>query len=80
MSGGLIPDLVGDRIGAISEASGGLGQGQRGALGVGEVRRLTPRGAASADAASPTFGKRATCSGVLPRISAATSQKSPNSG
>jgi hypothetical protein len=38
------------------------------------------RGAASADPARPTFGSRETCSGLMPRTLAATSQKSPNSG
>jgi hypothetical protein len=39
-----------------------------------------PDGVGSADAARPTFGRRDICSGVVPRISAATSQKLPNSG
>src|SRR5271166_177987 len=39
----LVPDLVWYRVRPVAEASGGLGQGQGGALSVGEVGRLPPR-------------------------------------
>jgi len=42
MAGGLVPDLVRHRICAVAEPGGGLGQRQRGPLGVGKVRRLPP--------------------------------------
>ena len=43
MARGLVPDLVRYRVGTVGETGGGLGQRQRGALGVAEIRRLAPR-------------------------------------
>jgi O-acetylserine/cysteine efflux transporter len=40
--GRLVPDLVGHRVRPVAEPGHGLGQRQRGPLGVGEVRRLPP--------------------------------------
>jgi drug/metabolite transporter (DMT)-like permease len=40
--GGLVPDVVGHRVRPVAEPGHRLGQGQRGPLGVGEVRRLPP--------------------------------------
>ena len=40
--GGLVPDLVGYRVGPVGQPGDGLGERQRGAFGVGEVRRLPP--------------------------------------
>jgi ketosteroid isomerase-like protein len=40
---GLIPDLVSHRVGSVGDPGGGLGERQRGALGVAEIRRLAPR-------------------------------------
>ena len=42
MPGCLFPDLVGDRVGAISQTRGGLGERERGAFGLGEVRGFSP--------------------------------------
>jgi hypothetical protein len=42
VAGGLGPDLVGDRVGAIGEPGDSLGQGQRSSLGVAVVGRLPP--------------------------------------
>jgi len=42
VAGGLFPDLVGDRYGAVADAGGSLGERQCGALGVVEVRGLSP--------------------------------------
>src|SRR5579863_3519077 len=42
--GGLVPDLVRYRVGAVGQAGGGLGEGEGGALGVGEVGGLAPGG------------------------------------
>ena len=39
---GLVPDRVRHRVLAVGEACDRLGQGQRGALGVGEIGRLAP--------------------------------------
>jgi hypothetical protein len=44
VSGGLGPDLVGDRAGPVGEPGRGLGERQRGALGVVEERVLVPGG------------------------------------
>jgi O-acetylserine/cysteine efflux transporter len=41
--GRLVPDLVGHRVGPVAEPGHGLGKGERGPLGVGEVRRVPPR-------------------------------------
>jgi hypothetical protein len=43
MTRSLLPDLVGHRVGAVREPGRGLGQHQRGALSIGEVRRFAPR-------------------------------------
>jgi drug/metabolite transporter (DMT)-like permease len=40
--GGLVPYLVGHRVTAVAEPGHRFGQGQRGPLGAGEVRRLPP--------------------------------------
>jgi len=40
---GLIPHVVGHRVGTVGETGGGLRERQRGALGVAEIRRLAPR-------------------------------------
>ena len=40
--GGLVPDAVGHRVRPVAEPGHRLGQGQRGPLGVGKVRRLPP--------------------------------------
>ena len=55
--GGLVPDRVGHGVGAVGEAGRRLGQRQRGALGVGEVRRLPPRddGAHSRSSSRPPW-------------------------
>src|SRR5215467_13592069 len=50
--GRLVPDLVGHRVGPVAEPGHGLGQGQRGPLGVGEVRCLPP----SRDGEQPLVG------------------------
>src|SRR5580658_9585356 len=42
--GGLVPDFVRYRVGAVGQPGDGLGQGQRRALGVGEIRRVPPGG------------------------------------
>src|SRR5215213_1884435 len=42
MAGGLVPDLVRYRVRPIAEPGRGLGERQRGALGVGEVGCLSP--------------------------------------
>jgi|GEM_PF-4819092 len=42
VTGGLVPDVVGDGIGPVGEPSDGLGQRQGGPVCVGEVRRLAP--------------------------------------
>jgi hypothetical protein len=39
---GLVPDLVRHGIGAIAEPGDGLGQRERGAFAVGEIRRVAP--------------------------------------
>ena len=43
MPRGLLPDAVRDWVGAVGQPGGRLGQVQRGALGVAEVRRVAPR-------------------------------------
>ena len=44
MPRGLCPDLVGDRAGPVGEPGGGLGECERGPLGVVEARVLVPGG------------------------------------
>ncbi len=36
------PDLIRNRVGPVTEPSGGLGERQRGPFGIAEVRRLPP--------------------------------------
>src|SRR5437660_11283282 len=42
MAGGLVPDVVGDRVGAITEAGDGFCQGERGPFGSVEARWFPP--------------------------------------
>ena len=44
VASGLVPDVVRDGVRPVGEPGHGLGQRERGALGVGEVRRLSPGG------------------------------------
>src|SRR5579871_2972890 len=41
--GRLVPDLVGDRVRPVAKSGYGLGERQRGALGIGEVGGVAPR-------------------------------------
>src|SRR5579872_792357 len=44
MAGGLVPDVVGDGVGAVGKAGDGLGEGEGGTFGVGEVGCFAPGG------------------------------------
>jgi hypothetical protein len=44
VTGRFVPDRVGHGIGAVGHAPHAFGQGQRRALGIGEVRRVAPCG------------------------------------
>jgi O-acetylserine/cysteine efflux transporter len=57
--GGLGPDLAGHRVRPVAEPGHRLGEGERGPLGAGEVRRLTPRGDAEQPLVGLTRGLRA---------------------
>src|SRR3989442_10543880 len=44
VAGGLVPDVIGNRIRSIAEPRHGLGERQGGAFGIGEIRGIAPGG------------------------------------